>query len=102
MVIFLIITQYILFVISMLLLVNYFAVHLPFVEYPSLTDTAYRTPHYLRNILLYLLFWVQHIVMATLKYKIVWATCCSYFLLYDRYIYNITSAVCLWVMCALL
>ena len=84
----------------MVLLFNYFAVAIPFLPYPSMISTRNTQTHYLPNILLYLLFWAQHIIMATLKYKLAWMKCSKYFSLYDRYIYNIASAVCLWLICA--
>ena len=46
------------------------------------------------------MFWIQHIIMATLKYKIAWFRNWYYFPLYDRYIYNIASGLCLWFLFA--
>ena len=40
-------------------------------------------------------FWAQHIIMATLKYKVNWVSKWNYFALYDRYIYNVTSGMIL-------
>jgi len=102
MVITLIFTQYILALFSFVLFYNYFGFPIPFIPYPSLANARTTHTHYIRNILLYLFFWAQHIIMATLKYKLAWVTSCTYFALYDRYIYNIMSGACLWIMCAYL
>ena len=102
MVIILIIVQYALFLISMVFLANYFIYPIPFVPYPSMLTVTNIRPDYIRNVLLYMVFWAQHIIMATLKYKISWLKSCKYFPLYDRYIYNIASGLCLWIMCAFL
>jgi hypothetical protein len=42
------------------------------------------------------LFWLQHILMATLKYKISIFKRIKYFVLYERYIFNISSGLTLW------
>ena len=84
---------------GILLLFSYFAVRIPFLPYPSMVSTRSTNTHYFTNILLYLLFWAQHIFMATLKYKLLWVSCWKNFALYERYIYNIMSGICLWIMC---
>ena len=84
---------------GILLLFNYFVLNIPFLPSPSMVSTKNIHTHYLTNILLYLLFWSQHIIMATLKYKLLWASCWNNFALYDRYIYNMMSGICLWIMC---
>ena len=43
-------------------------------------------------------FWFQHIVMATIKYKVSWVKHWKYFALYDRYIYNTMSGMVLIVV----
>ena len=101
-VIFLIFAQYILAFLSIVLFYNYFGFPIPFIPYPSMADARTTHTHYFANIMLYLLFWAQHIIMATLKYKLTWVTSCQYFALYDRYLYNIMSGICLWIMCAYL
>jgi protein-S-isoprenylcysteine O-methyltransferase Ste14 len=80
--------------------VHYHSFVLPFIPYPSLLAASHTEPHYLHNALFYLLFWAQHILMATLRYKVAWVSQWKYFPLYDRYIYNIMSGLALWVMFA--
>ena len=93
------VAQFIFFLASIAMLVNYHAVDLPFIPYPSMTThTATTNSHYICNTLLYLLFWAQHILMATLTYKVTWFTKWRYFALYDRYLYNISSGLILFLM----
>lgn len=107
----LIVLQYALFAWSLLLMVNYHAIRLPFLGYPSMVaaepadgrpggDAVPGETHYGRNVLLYMLFWVQHILMATLKYKMAWFSRWRYFAVYDRYAYNISSGLALWFIFA--
>ena len=46
----------------------------------------------------YCLFWVQHIVMASLLFKKTMLAFSESYILYDRYIYNISSGVTLWLI----
>lgn len=92
----LIIIQYIVSVFGLALLVNYHSVAIPFLHYPSMLTSSSTETHYLKNGALYLLFWLQHVAMATLKYKINWQSQFKHFVLYDRYIYNIASGLTLW------
>lgn len=91
-----IIIQYTLFAWIHILLINYHAFTIPFINYPSLLDDNKSETHYGKNMLLYILFWIQHISMATLRYKIAWFRRVKYFALYDRYIYNISASLTLW------
>lgn len=90
-----IVLQYALFFISQALLVHYFALPIPFVSFPSIATTTSTETHYLWNTFLHLLFWAQHILMATLMYKKAWFSRWKYFALYDRYVYNIISGIIL-------
>lgn len=90
-----IMVQYVLFVWSNILIVNYHSFKIPFLHYPSMTDASTTETHYTSNLCLYLFFWLQHIAMATLKYKISWYNHFKYFVLYDRYLFNIASALAL-------
>lgn len=76
MVITLIFAQYILALISFILFYNYFGFPLPLIPYSSMVNARTTHTHYLPNVLLYLFFWAQHIIMATLKYKLTWVTSC--------------------------
>lgn len=91
-----IIAQYVLFGWVHILLINYHAFSIPFINYPSLLNVNSTETHYGKNMLLYTLFWVQHILMATLQYKNSWFIRYKYFALYDRYIYNICASLVLW------
>lgn len=66
----LIILQFTLFLWAVVLLLNYCMLKMPFIEFESLTNSTSNEQHYIRNSCLYILFWVQHILMATHKYKI--------------------------------
>ena len=91
-----IIAQYVLFAWVHVLLINYHAFPIPFINYPSLLNEGISETHYAKNILLYILFWIQHIIMATITFKITWFIRYKYFALYDRYIYNISASLALW------
>lgn len=60
---------------------------------PSLLQSPYTTPAYLYNACLYLLFFVQHVIMALLIFKIRLSQIWAKFPLYERYIYNTVSSV---------
>lgn len=92
------IIQYLIFAWSQILLVNYHSFRIPFLDYDSLTTVKSIEPRYLKNICLYSLFWVQHIGMATVEYKLACYKRYSYFVLYDRYLYNISSGLILWAI----
>ena len=87
------IVELLLFILALLLLTNYYAIPLSFLPFESMMTTKNTKPHYLRNSLLYLSFWVQHILMATLFYKNAWFKRFKYFALYDRYLYNVVSGL---------
>lgn len=91
-----IIVQYVLFAWAQILLVNYHSFRIPLINYPSLLNDKISETHYAKNILLYIVFWIQHIIMATITYKITWFRRYKYFALYDRYIYNISASLTLW------
>lgn len=99
-VIVLIVLQYLLFLFSQILMTHFNTIAFPFIPYDSLTLKNKHNSHYLWNFSLYFLFWAQHIVMATLKYKNAWLKKWDYFPLYQRYIYNVLSGLCLWFIFA--
>ena len=68
----LIVLQYLLFGYTLLMIINYHAFPIPFFNYKSMVTSTSNETHYIWNISLYLLFWAQHIIMATLKYKLAW------------------------------
>lgn len=94
---FLIIAEFALFIFSLLLYSNYID-QLSFMPYPSLSTATSTDSHYVKNVSLYLLFWVQHIGMATLLFKKSWFKRWNNFVLYERYIYNIASAFTIWLI----
>lgn len=95
----LIIIQFILFLFGFYLFINY-TDPLPFVTYPSMTTATSTETHYLKNGALYLLFWIQHAGMASLLFKMDWEKKWKHFVLYERYIFNITSGLTLWFIFA--
>ena len=96
----LIVAQYVLFFIGNGLFYHYAATPIPGVALPSMVTSTSLETHYVHNICLYLLFWAQHIFMATLKFKLAMFAKSPYFLLYDRYIYNILSGITLFFVVA--
>ena len=88
-------TQYLLFLTSVFLLGNYLAFGFSFIPYPSLATATSTESYYLWNALMAVTFCLQHIVMATLKYKVNWVRKWKYFALYDRYIFNVVSGIVL-------
>ena len=44
------------------------------------------------------MFWVQHILMASIKYKLTWFSLTKKFVIYDRYVFNVISGLTLWLM----
>lgn len=92
----LLITQYLLFFASNLMLGHYHAFPIPGLPLPSMANPNNPPEtHYLHNLCLVLVFWAQHILMATLTYKLAWLRRNPYFSLYDRYVYNVASGVTL-------
>ena len=87
--------QYLLFLTSVFLLGNYLAFGFSFLPYPSLVTATSTESHYLWNTFMTMTFCIQHIVMATLKYKVNWIKKWKYFALYDRYIFNVVSGIVL-------
>lgn len=77
----LVILQFIMYLFGLSLFNNYID-PVPFLSYPSLTTATSTETHYLKNTALYVLFWVQHVVMATLKYKVSWQQRWKFFVLY--------------------
>lgn len=96
----LIAVQAVLFVYSNLLLSHFAFLPLPFLfNSPSLVDPIKtEETYYIQNGCIYTIFWLQHILMATLRYKLAWTKTIRWFPLYDRYFYNIASAVALLVI----
>ena len=88
-----VIIQYLLFFTSIFLLTNYLTLGLSFLPYPSMVTVTSTDTHYVWNASLILAFWGQHILMATLKYKVNWVNKWNYFALYDRYMYNVLSGI---------
>ena len=82
-----------LFLLFGLKLVHYNAIPLPQVfSSPSLMQSMHLTPSYTYNFILYLSFYFQHMIMATIIFKIsLWRFIPNY-PLYERYIYNILSS----------
>ena len=92
--------QVFLFLFSFAFLFNYFAyIPLPhFISGPTLLVSPFTKPSYLYNGLMYTLFFVQHILMALVIFKIKGQRIWNKFPLYERYIYNIVSGlVLIWV-----
>lgn len=96
----LMIAQTLVFVIGEGLFFHYLGFPVPGVSYPTLFTAGESETHYIYNVCLYLLFLVQHILMATLKYKTYWYSKSEYFALYDRYLYNLLSGLILWFIFA--
>jgi hypothetical protein len=96
----LIVAQYVLFFIGLGLFYHYAVIPIPGVDYPSMINSTSSETHYTHNLCLYLLFWAQHILMATLKFKVSLYGISPYFSLYERYIYNILSGIGLWYIVA--
>lgn len=59
---------------------------------PSLLFSFEREPHYLYNGILYSLFFVQHVVMASSSLKKTVISFIHNYYLYERYVYNIMSS----------
>jgi hypothetical protein len=99
---FFIFAEHIGFIWGMMLYINYNSIRIPFVDYPSVippeTTPPPATTHYAKNAALYALFWLQHIVMATIKYKLALFKYNKVYVLYERYIYNTVSALTLWLI----
>lgn len=113
----LIVLQIVLFVVALSVLNHYYTLPMPGMEVfptmavpssdPPVDIEALSTPpvdiktpetHYIWNVSLYFVFWAQHILMATLKYKLKWLSSSKYFPLYDRYIYNVASGITILAM----
>lgn len=60
---------------------------------PSLLASPYHHPSYLFNALLYASFFVQHVCMALIVFKMGLQGLWVRYPLYERYIYNITSSL---------
>lgn len=92
--------QVFLFLFSFAFLFNYFSyIPLPhLISGPTLLVSPFTKPSYLYNGLMYTLFFVQHILMALVIFKIKGQMIWKKFPLYERYIYNIVSGlVLIWV-----
>jgi protein-S-isoprenylcysteine O-methyltransferase Ste14 len=91
----LVIAQYLLFFGSNAMLVHYHAFPIPGLSLPSMVLDNSEETHYVHNTCLLLLFWGQHILMATLTFKLKCLRQYPYFALYDRYLYNVVSGITL-------
>ena len=88
--------QYVTFTFFNILVAHYTILPLPFLfSAPSLSLSAspYTKPSYLYNTSLYSLFFVQHVGMAMIKFKLVSKNMYNKYPLFERYIYNITSVL---------
>ena len=77
-----ILVQYKYLIFSLAFLFNYYVFHFPFIAAPSMVSAHYPHSHYLLNILLILIFWIQFIGMATIKFKLAIVSLCTIYALY--------------------
>lgn len=88
-------TQIILFVYFNLLMVHYVIFPMPSIfSADSLVSSSNKVTHYLYNGILYSLFFVQHVGMALIAFKLKLKQTWAKYPLYERYFYNIASAIC--------
>ena len=98
----LLIVSFVLFLVDFaILFTNFYSMPLSFVPYPSMVDSQSTETHYIWNMSLYTMFAVQHIVMATINYKLSLTKIWKHYALYERYIFNIASGVALWIIFAM-
>lgn len=86
--------QFLLFILFMLMMLHYSLYPLPTIfSTPSLLLSPYIKTSYLYNTLLYSSFFVQHIVMALIIFKVSLKNIWRKYPLYERYFYNIVSSL---------
>lgn len=87
------------FQIMLFLYFNVMIVHYTFMPMPaifagpSLLSSPYKDPSYLFNAALYASFFVQHVVMAMIIFKVKLERLYPRYPLYERFIYNMASSV---------
>ena len=70
---------------------HYTFMPLPIFSTPTLSNTPYTEPAYLWNFLVYISFFIQHIVMITIFFKTSIPKIIPKYPLYERYIFNFVS-----------
>lgn len=86
--------QLFLFILFLIMMLHYTLYPLPkLFSTPSLLLSPYMKTSYIYNAFLYSLFFVQHVVMALIMFKVFLKEIWIKYPLYERYIYNLLSSL---------